>query len=171
MAWSRFPEEFKLETLRQVVERGCAVSNVANRAGSIPCLYNVRKWYSPQHNGSLSSRAQWVSVRKIWSKKPIGIESMKIIISWKNRCVHCERTGVKNALSRRYSIKRLCYVMSLSRCGYYVWFVRPPLQHASDDTRLVNLLQKSHEASIRTYGTQESYVICEKNRIAKLARL
>jgi transposase len=48
MAKSKFPEEFKLEAVRQVVERGYAVSDVAKRLGvSLQSLYKWVKEYSP----------------------------------------------------------------------------------------------------------------------------
>ena len=48
MAKSKFPEEFKLEAVRQVVERGYTVSDVSKRLGiSVQSLYKWVKEYSP----------------------------------------------------------------------------------------------------------------------------
>ncbi len=48
MTKSRFPEEFKVEAVRQVVERGYTPSDVAKRLGvSIQSLYKWVKAYSP----------------------------------------------------------------------------------------------------------------------------
>lgn len=48
MAKPRFPEEFKLEAVRQVVERGYTISDVAKRLGvSVQSLYKWVKTYSP----------------------------------------------------------------------------------------------------------------------------
>ena len=48
MAKSKFPEEFKLEAVRQVNERGHTVSDVAKRLGiSVQSLYKWVKEYSP----------------------------------------------------------------------------------------------------------------------------
>lgn len=44
----KFPEEFKLEAVRQVVERGYSTSDVAKRLGvSVQSLYKWVKDYSP----------------------------------------------------------------------------------------------------------------------------
>jgi transposase len=48
MTKSKFPEEFKLEAVRQVVERGYTTSDVAKRLGvSVQSLYKWVKDYSP----------------------------------------------------------------------------------------------------------------------------
>jgi transposase len=48
MTKSKFPEEFKLEAVRQVVERGYSTSDVAKRLGvSVQSLYKWVKDYSP----------------------------------------------------------------------------------------------------------------------------
>jgi len=48
MSKGRFAEEFKLEAVRQVVERGYSVSDVAKRLGvSVQSLYKWVKTYSP----------------------------------------------------------------------------------------------------------------------------
>jgi len=48
MAKSKFPEEFKLEAVKQVNERGYSASDVAKRLGvSVQSLYKWLKEYSP----------------------------------------------------------------------------------------------------------------------------
>lgn len=48
MKKSKFPEEFKLEAVKQVVERDYSVSDVAKRLGvSVQSLYKWVKEYSP----------------------------------------------------------------------------------------------------------------------------
>lgn len=63
MAKSKFPEEFKLEAVRQVVERGYTVSDVSKRLGvSIQSLYKWVKEYSP--NSSDRYEAELKEVRR-----------------------------------------------------------------------------------------------------------
>ena len=48
MAKLKFPDEFKQEAVRQVIERGYTVSDVAQRLGiSVQSLYKWVKEYSP----------------------------------------------------------------------------------------------------------------------------
>ncbi len=48
MKRARFPEEFKQEAVKQVVERGCSVPDIAGRLGvSAQSLYKWLKDYSP----------------------------------------------------------------------------------------------------------------------------
>lgn len=78
-------------------------------------------------------------------------------------------------ISHQYSIKRLCFMLKVSRSGYYAWLVRPPSQHAIDDARLLTMIRQSYEASGRTYGSprvlcdlREVGEGCGKNRVARL---
>ena len=49
MSTKRYPEEFKIEAVRQVVERGHSVAEVASRLGTTPhSLYAWKRKYVPQ---------------------------------------------------------------------------------------------------------------------------
>lgn len=63
MAKSKFPEEFKLEAVRQVVERGYTVSDVSKRLGvSVQSLYKWVQEYSP--NSSDRYEAELKEIRR-----------------------------------------------------------------------------------------------------------
>lgn len=51
MSSKRYPEEFKIEAVRQVTERGHSVAEVASRLGTIThSLYAWIKTYGPESN-------------------------------------------------------------------------------------------------------------------------
>jgi transposase InsO family protein len=58
-----------------------------------------------------------------------------------------------DAEKARFTVKRLCRVMGVSRSGFYAWRHRPPSQRAVDDCRLAVLIREAHERSRRTYGS------------------
>lgn len=68
MSGKRYPEEFKIEAVKQVVDRGHSVSSVAIRLGTtIHSLYTWIKIYDP---GSSSIRpSQMLRLRSDGSRK------------------------------------------------------------------------------------------------------
>lgn len=68
-------------------------------------------------------------------------------------------------------------MMNVSRSGYYAWLIRPPSQRAIDEMRLLKLIEQSHEASGRIYGSprilcdlREVGERCSENRVARIMR-
>ncbi len=51
-----------------------------------------------------------------------------------------------------YPITRMCFLLAVSRAGFYAWVGRPPSAHAVDDRRLAVLVREAHELSRKRYG-------------------
>lgn len=51
-----------------------------------------------------------------------------------------------------YPITRMCFLLAVSRAGFYAWVGRPPSAHAVEDQRLVVLVRAAHEGSRQRYG-------------------
>ena len=51
-----------------------------------------------------------------------------------------------------YGVRRLCRVLQVAPSGYYAWRRRPPSARATEDARLLRVLQVEHAASRQTYG-------------------
>jgi len=68
MSSKRYPEEFKIEAVKQVVGRGHSVAEVASRLGvTSHSLYAWKKKYGPdcaQHQGKLSDEAEIRRLKK-----------------------------------------------------------------------------------------------------------
>ena len=165
MTQGRCADEFKEEAVKQVIERGYTVADVAKRFGvSGQSLYKWTKVYAPNATDRYEaelSRAQ---------------EERDIL---KNGGVLREKPGVGYACilqhQDRYAVQPLCHLLGVSRSGYYAWLERPPSQRSIDDDRLLRLIRESHEASGHTYGAPR--LLCDlrevgeyvgKNRIAKI---
>jgi transposase InsO family protein len=51
-----------------------------------------------------------------------------------------------------YPITRMCFLLEVSRAGFYAWVGRPPSAHAVEDQRLAILVREAHEGSRQRYG-------------------
>lgn len=66
MSKPRFPEEFKIEAVKQVTERGYPVAEVASRLGvSTYSLYQWLKHYDPKRAKPAESADQQVEIRRL----------------------------------------------------------------------------------------------------------
>jgi transposase InsO family protein len=52
-----------------------------------------------------------------------------------------------------YPITRMCFLLAVSRAGFYAWFGRPPSERTIEDGRLAVLMHAAHERSRKTYGS------------------
>ena len=75
-------------------------------------------------------------------------------------------------------MKAMCWVLEVSKSGYYAWMRRPISQRAKTNARLVGEIKKIHEESRKTYGSprihvvlQRRNILCGHNRVARLMRL
>ena len=66
MSNKRYPEEFKIEAVKQVTERGHAVADIANRIGvSQHSLYEWVKRYSVPEPERFEAQSQSAEIRKL----------------------------------------------------------------------------------------------------------
>ena len=66
MSRPRFPEEFKIEAVKQVTERGYPVSEVASHLGvSTHSLYQWLKCYDPKRAQPAESADQQAEIRRL----------------------------------------------------------------------------------------------------------
>lgn len=66
MSRQRFPEEFKIEAVKQVTERGYPVAEVASRLGvSAHSLYQWLKRYDPKRAKPAESADQQAEIRRL----------------------------------------------------------------------------------------------------------
>ena len=66
MSSKRYPEEFKVEAVRQVVERGHSVAEVASRLGTTAhSLYAWKRVYGPQSAGHRAKTADEIEIKQL----------------------------------------------------------------------------------------------------------
>lgn len=77
----------------------------------------------------------------------------------------------------RFSVKRMCQVLQVSRSGYYAWRRRPPSARKMANEELVRQIKVIHQEIDESYGSPRVYrelrsldISCSENRVARLMR-
>ncbi|HBO3199758.1 IS3 family transposase [Pseudomonas aeruginosa] len=181
MSNPRYPEEFKIEAVRQVTERGLPVAEVASRLGmSTHSLYAWVKRYSKPEKQRVQEDDQQAELRRLRAELKRVTEERDI--PKKGRRVLCQGVRLKYALisqlSADYSVRRLCLTLKVHASGYYAWLAEPKSARAKEDQRLLGLIKHSWLESGGVYGYRKIHddlrelgEACGKHRVARLMRL
>jgi transposase InsO family protein len=54
----------------------------------------------------------------------------------------------------QYGIGMMCYILRVSKSGYYKWLNRKPSKHAQEEGRLEVHIKAAHQRSRETYGPE-----------------
>jgi len=182
MTKGKFADEFKAEAVKQVIERGYAVGDVAKRLGiSGQSLDKWVKVYAPNATDRYEAELKEVRRENLTLKAERRRAQDERDILKKSRRVLREKSGVKYAFilehQDRYAVQPLCRLVGVARSGYYAWVKASPAPRPQEDARLLRLIRESHAASGRTYGAPR--ILCDlrevgervgKNRIARLMK-
>ncbi|POB00731.1 IS3 family transposase [Halopseudomonas oceani] len=181
MSNPRYPEEFKIEAVKQVTERGLPVAEVAARLGmSTHSLYAwVKRYRKPQEQRAQEDDQQ-AELRRLRAELKRVTEERDILK--KGRRVLCQGVRLKyafiNQLSAEYSVRRLCLTLKVHASGYYAWLAEPQSARAKDDKRLLGLIKHAWLESGGVYGYRKIHddlrelgEACGKHRVARLMRL
>ncbi|MGE4404777.1 MULTISPECIES: IS3 family transposase [Pseudomonadaceae] len=181
MSNPRYPEEFKIEAVKQVTERGLPVAEVAARLGmSTHSLYAWVKRYSKPQEQRAQEDDQHAELRRLRAELKRVTEERDILK--KGRRVLCQGVRLKyafiNRLSADYSVRRLCLTLKVHASGYYAWLAEPKSARAKDDQRLLGLIKHAWLESGGVYGYRKIHddlrelgEACGKHRVARLMRL
>jgi transposase InsO family protein len=78
---------------------------------------------------------------------------------------------------QKFSLKRMCRVLKVSRSGYYAWKDRSLSQRAQENEVLLSQIRSIHQESRATYGSPRVYTAlrhigwsCSRKRVARLMR-
>lgn len=152
MSAQRFTPEFKEAAVKQVVDRGYSVPDVATRLGvSTQGLYKWVKAVSPdrseqQSKELLEAKSEILRLRAQMRR----IEEERDLLK-KSRAVLCQGVRVKyrfmNEHRQEYPLALMCRVLQVARAGFYAWLQCPVSNRAKDDSRLLELIRSSFAAS------------------------
>ena len=77
----------------------------------------------------------------------------------------------------RYSIRRACTLLGISRSGYYAWKKRVPSQREQINQALIDHIRRIHKMSRKAYGSPRVYAqlkkqgyACNQKTVARLMR-
>ncbi|WP_172432535.1 IS3 family transposase [Metapseudomonas otitidis] len=181
MSNPRYPEEFKIEAVKQVTERGLPVAEVAARLGmSTHSLYACVKRYSKPQEQRAQEDDQQAELRRLRAELKRVTEERDILK--KGHRVLCQGVRLKyafiNQLSADYSVRRLCLTLKVHASGYYAWLAEPKSARVKDDQRLLGLIKHAWLESGGVYGYRKIHddlrelgEACGKHRVARLMRL
>jgi len=76
-----------------------------------------------------------------------------------------------------FGVARWCWLLQVSRSGYYHWFKRPESRRAREDRELLVHIRRVHLENRRAYGSVKTWrelcgqgVTCGKHRVARLRK-
>jgi len=171
MSTQRYTPEFKEEAVRQVVERGYLVPEVAARLGV--SAHSLYKWVK----AVMPTKDEKQSAELVEAKSEI------LRLRSQMRRLEEERDLLKKAAryfarEPEFSLVLMCRVLKVARAGFYQWLHQPISEHAKENARLVEAIRHSYSASGGVYGAnrvfgdlREAGETCGRNRVARLTQV
>ncbi|WP_116562216.1 IS3 family transposase [Pseudomonas sp. URIL14HWK12:I12] len=181
MSRQRYPEEFKIEAVKQVTDKRKPVADVAQRLGmSVHSLYAWIKLYSKPQELRQQDDDQQVELRQLRAELKRVTEERDNLK--KGRRVLCQGVRLKYAFIKKHSIdypvRRLCQTLKVHPSGYYAWLVEPQSARAKEDQRLLGLIKHAWLESGGVYGYRKIHddlrelgEACGRNRVGRLMQV
>jgi putative transposase len=181
MSGKRYTDEYKIEAVKQVIERGHSVKDVADRLGiTTHSLYEWKKKYGqpevvrrnrtgPERRGAPAQGRSQAPDR--------GARHPK-----KSRRVLCQGIRAKYAFIgthiREFRLCAMCRVLNVQRSGYYAWLRHGTSAREREDRRLLGLIRHYWLASSAVYGyrkitldLREAGERCSRHRVRRLMKV
>ncbi|MGL0120735.1 IS3 family transposase [Salmonella enterica subsp. enterica] len=180
MSGKRYPEEFKIEAVKQVVDCGYSVSSVATRLDiTTHSLYAWIKKYGPDSSTNKEqSDAQAEILRLQKELKRVTDERQHIK---KSRGVLRKAVRLRYAFirdnTRCWPVRLLCRVLDVHPSGFYAWLQQPHSQRHQADLRLTGQIKQFWLESGCVYGYRKIHLDlrdsgqqCGVNRVWRLMK-
>ncbi|MEX5742517.1 transposase, partial [Acinetobacter baumannii] len=144
MSSKRYPEEFKIEAVKQITEKGHSVAEVAARLGTTThSLYAWIKRYDPQQPKTIESSDPSTELAKL--KKELQRVTEKGY-SKKDRGVLRKPVQMRYAFIQDnqniWPVRRLCSALDVHHSGYYAWLKQPTSKTARKRQQLSGLIKQ-----------------------------
>ncbi|MHA1066868.1 IS3 family transposase [Enterobacter ludwigii] len=178
MSGKRYPEEFKIEAVKQVIDRGHSVSSVATRLDiTTHSLYAWIKKYGPDSSTNKEQSDAQAEIRRL--QKELKRVTDERDIFKKSRGVLRKAVRLRYAFirdnSRCWPVRLLCRVLDVHPSGFYAWFKQPYSQHHQVDLRLTGQIKQFWLESGCVYGYRKIHLDlrdsgqqCGVNRVWRL---
>ncbi|EMG4202307.1 TPA: IS3 family transposase [Klebsiella pneumoniae] len=180
MSGKRYPEEFKIEAVKQVVDRGYSVASVATRLDiTTHSLYAwIKKYGSDSSTNKEQSDAQ-AEIRRL--QKELKRVTDERDIFKKSRGVLRKAVRLRYAFIRDNSccwpVRLLCRVLDVHPSGFYAWLQQPHSQRHQADLRLTGQIKQFWLESGCVYGYRKIHLDlrdsgqqCGVNRVWRLMK-
>ncbi|EBR0439094.1 IS3 family transposase [Salmonella enterica subsp. enterica serovar Thompson] len=178
MSGKRYPKEFKIEAVKQVIDRGHSVSSVATRLDiTTHSLYAWIKKYGPDSSTNKEQSDAQAEIRRL--QKELKRVTDERDIFKKSRGVLRKAVRLRYAFirdnSRCWPVRLLCRVLDVHPSGFYTWFKQPYSQRHQVDLRLTGQIKQFWLESGCVYGYRKLHLDlrdsgqqCGVNRVWRL---
>ncbi|EOU6806916.1 IS3 family transposase [Escherichia coli] len=180
MSGKRYPEEFKTEAVKQVVDRGYSVVSVATRLDiTTHSLYAWIKKYGPDSSTNKEQSDAQAEIRRL--QKELKRVTDERDIFKKSRGVLRKAVRLRYAFIRDNSccwpVRLLCRVLDVHPSGFYAWLQQPHSQRHQADLRLTGQIKQFWLESGCVYGYRKIHLDlrdsgqqCGVNRVWRLMK-
>ncbi|HHC2602978.1 TPA: IS3 family transposase, partial [Klebsiella pneumoniae] len=170
--------EFKIEAVKQVVDRGYSVSSVATRLDiTTHSLYAWIKKYGPDSSTNKEQSDAQAEIRRL--QKELKRVTDERDIFKKSRGVLRKAVRLRYAFIRDniccWPVRLLCRVLDVHPSGFYAWFKQPYSQRHQVDLRLTGQIKQFWLESGCVYGYRKIHLDlrdsgqqCGVNRVWRL---
>ncbi|MDH5857639.1 IS3 family transposase [Lampropedia aestuarii] len=176
----RYPEEFRIEAVKQILEHGHSVADVSRRIGV--STHSLYKWIKLQQMPTAQRHEQLgqsEELRRLKAELKRVTEERDILKKAGGVLRSSVRLKYAFIASNQaiFSISRMCRILQLNPSGYYAWKAKPESERALDDRRLLGLLKQAWLESGGVYGYRKLTMdmrdlgeSCSRHRVARLLR-
>ncbi|EMG0483178.1 IS3 family transposase [Salmonella enterica subsp. enterica serovar 4,[5],12:i:-] len=180
MSGKRYPEEFKIEAVKQVVNRGYSVASVATRLDiTTHSLYAWIKKYGPDSSANKEQSDAQAEIRRL--QKELKRVTDERDIFKKSRGVLRKAVRLRYAFIRDntccWPVRLLCRVLDVHPSGFYAWLQQPHSQRHQADLRLTGQIKQFWLESGCVYGYRKIHLDlrdsgqqCGVNRVWRLMK-
>nr|WP_142248188.1 IS3 family transposase [Klebsiella pneumoniae] len=180
MSGKRYPEEFKTEAVKQVVDRGYSVASVATRLDiTTHSLYAWIKKYGPDSSANKEQSDAQAEIRRL-QKELKRVTDERDILK-KGRGVLRKAVRLRYAFIRDntccWPVRLLCRVLDVHPSGFYAWLQQPHSQRHQADLRLTGQIKQFWLESGCVYGYRKIHLDlrdsgqqCGVNRVWRLMK-
>ncbi|EGG3605642.1 IS3 family transposase [Salmonella enterica] len=180
MSGKRYPEEFKIEAVKQVVERGYSVSSVATRLDiTTHTLYAWIKKYGPDSSTNKEQSDAQAEILRL--QKELKRVTDERDIFKKSRGVLRKAVRLRYAFirdnTRCWPVRLLCRVLDVHPSGFYAWLQQPHSQREQANQMLTGQIKQFWLESGCVYGYRKIHLDlrdtgqqCGVNRVWRLMK-
>ncbi|EAY3207028.1 IS3 family transposase [Salmonella enterica] len=180
MSGKRYPEEFKIEAVKQVVDRGYSVSSVATRLDiTTHSLYAWIKMYGPDSSTNKEQSDAQAEILRL--QKELKRVTDERDIFKKSRGVLRKAVRLRYAFirdnTRCWPVRLLCRVLDVHPSGFYAWLQQPHSQREQANQMLTGQIKQFWLESGCVYGYRKIHLDlrdtgqqCGVNRVWRLMK-
>ncbi|WP_447336660.1 IS3 family transposase [Klebsiella variicola] len=180
MSGKRYPEEFKIEADKQVIDRGHSVSSVATRLDiTTHSLYAWIKKYGPESSTNKEQSDAQTEIRRL--QKELKRVTDERDIFKKSRGVLRKAVRLRYAFIRDntccWPVRLLCRVLDVHPSGFYAWLQQPHSQREQANQMLTGQIKQFWLESGCVYGYRKIHLDlrdsgqqCGVNRVWRLMK-